>query len=360
MTAFSQMSPKKTRDPFWDNARFLCICLVVAGHAIQPMSRESDIAYAVYLVIYTFHMPAFAIMSGYFTKSSTPTRTSLKRVITDLLVPYLIFETIWSVLSFAISGTLSINYASVSWTLWFLLALAVFRIIIPYLALLRWPVTISIIASVTAGYLPAIDSTFAMDRIISLMPFFVIGWALKERGILKRADFFAPRQPAVVAAAAALIASALAIGFVLAEPLREDNVQRWFFFRESYPDLSLPADIDPGPWGGLVRLGVIALALIMCWAFFTLAPRRQYRWTQLGAYTLYVYLLHTFVLFLLREGKLPGQTHTITVGLEPDWLWVIVLLAGSVGVAFALSSSVVRRVTRPLIEPRVAWLFRER
>ncbi len=360
MTAFSQMSSKKTRVPFWDNARFLCIVLVVAGHAIQPMSRASDIAYAVYLVIYTFHMPAFAIMAGYFSKSGPPTRSSIKGVITNLLVPYLIFETIWSAVSFAISGHLSLNYASVSWTLWFLLALAVFRIIIPYLALLRWPVTISVVISVAAGYLPAIDSTFAMDRIIALMPFFVIGWALKDRGILTRADFFAPRHPAVVAAAGALLASALTIAFVLAEPLRADNMQRWFFFRESYVDLSLPENVTPGPWGGLIRLGVIALALLMCWAFFTLTPRREYRWTKLGTYTLYVYLLHTFVLFPLRETKVPGENHTITVGLEPDWLWVIILVVGSVGIAFFLSSSVVRKIARPIVEPRVDWLFRER
>ncbi|WP_367948865.1 acyltransferase family protein [Microbacterium sp. NC79] len=360
MTAFSQMSSKKTRDPFWDNARFICIALVVAGHALQPMSRVSDVAYAVYLVIYTFHMPAFAIMSGYFTKSGAPTRTSLKRVITDLVVPYLIFETIWSLLSFAISGKLNLNYASVSWTLWFLLALAVFRVIIPYLALLRWPVSISIVMSVAAGYIPAIDSTFAMDRIIALMPFFVIGWALKDRGILKRADFFAPRHPAVVVAATALIASALTFALILAAPLRTDNMQRWFFFRESYVDLSLPDNIDPPIWGGLVRLGIIAIALIMCWAFFTLAPRREYRWTKLGAYTLYVYLLHTFVLFPVREGKLPGQSHTITAGLQPDWLWVILLIAGSIGVAFLLSSKPVRTLTRPLVEPRVTWLFKER
>ena len=360
MTAFSQMSAKKTRDPFWDNARFMCIVLVVAGHAIQPMSRSSDLAYATYLLIYTFHMPAFAIMSGYFTKSGPPTRTGLKRVITDLLLPYLIFETIWSALSVVISGTFSLNYASVSWTLWFLLALAVFRILIPYIALLRWPVTISVIVSIAAGYLPELDSTFAMDRIIALMPFFVIGWALKERGILKNAGFFEPRHPLVVIAAAVLLASVLATFLVTAEALRAENLQRWFFFKQSYAELSLPADLTPGPWGGLIRLGVIAMALIMCWAFFTLVPRRLYRFTPLGAYTLYVYLLHTFVLFPLRETPSPSGKGTITVGLEPQALWVVILLLASVLIAVALSSRPVRRIARPFVEPRADWLFRER
>ena len=55
--------------PFWDNARFACIVLVVLGHATQRLTYDSDIALGLYLLIYAFHMPAFAIISGYFSKS---------------------------------------------------------------------------------------------------------------------------------------------------------------------------------------------------------------------------------------------------------------------------------------------------
>ena len=57
----------KQRVPFWDNARFACITLVVMGHAIQRLTSESDPALVVYLFLYAFHMPAFAIISGYFS-----------------------------------------------------------------------------------------------------------------------------------------------------------------------------------------------------------------------------------------------------------------------------------------------------
>ena len=85
---------KRVRVPFWDNARFLCVMLVVIGHGIQRQTIDSDNALAVYLVLYAFHMPAFAIISGYFTKSGPPTRRGMKRVITDILLPYFIMETI--------------------------------------------------------------------------------------------------------------------------------------------------------------------------------------------------------------------------------------------------------------------------
>jgi len=53
--------------------------LVVAGHAIQRLTYESDNALVVYLFIYAFHMPAFAIISGYFSKSGPPTARQMQR-----------------------------------------------------------------------------------------------------------------------------------------------------------------------------------------------------------------------------------------------------------------------------------------
>ena len=134
-------APRKTRTPFWDNARFAAIILVVAGHAIQRLTYDSDAAYAVYLAIYAFHMPAFAIMAGYFSKSGAPTSRQMARVLTDIVIPYLIFETIWSLLSWVIDGDPGIDPTQPSWTLWFLLALAIFRVALPYLALRTdaWP-----------------------------------------------------------------------------------------------------------------------------------------------------------------------------------------------------------------------------
>lgn len=349
-------TPKK-RVPFWDNARFICIILVVAGHAVQRMSRESDPAYAVYLLIYTFHMPAFAIMSGYFSKAGEPTRSTLKRVISDILVPYFIFETIWTLVSWAVSGRLSVNYATASWTLWFLLALAAFRILLPYLALLRWPVLITVVASVAAGYIPALNGTLAMNRVIGLMPFFVIGWWLKEHDIFARLRFLDRRSVPLTALAAALMAATFATIWIFADAIRSENLQRWFFFKQTYDELFLPGGAPVGAWGGLVRVGVIAFALLMCWAFFMLIPRGDYRWTPLGAYTLYVYLLHTFVLYPLRETPREDGQGTITVGLQPEWLWLVILLVGSVVLAFVLSSRPVRMLTKPFVEPKLEWIY---
>src|ERR1051325_4149860 len=90
-------APKpRRRVPFWDNARYACIVLVVLGHAVQRLTYDSDIALAAYLALYAFHMPAFAIISGYFSKSDSPNRRQMARVVTDILLPYVIFEGLWT------------------------------------------------------------------------------------------------------------------------------------------------------------------------------------------------------------------------------------------------------------------------
>lgn len=336
--------PAKRREPFWDNARFACIVLVVVGHAILRMVYESDVAYALYLVVYSFHIPAFAIISGYFSKSSPPTATQMARLLTDLVVPYLVFETIWTIVNGIVSGSFTLNYASASWTLWFLLALAIFRLILPYLALLRWPLAWAVVISVATGYAHNIDTTFALSRTLGLLPFFVLGWWLRDRGVIERYDLLRPRTSVRIVAAAVLVAAAAA-AFAFASAWRNVGLGHWFYYDGTYAD----SDVTEW-WAGGIRLLLMVVAVVMSAAFFALLPHRERFWTHFGQYTLYVYLLHTFLLYPLRETDVIRE-------LRPAELWLPVIVVGAVLLAMALATAPVRALTRPIVEPRPRWLF---
>src|SRR5690606_23696086 len=73
-------------------------------------------------------------------------------------------------------------------------------------------------------------------------------------------------------------------------------------------------------------------------------------WTRFGQYTMYVYLLHSFVLYPFRESG-------ILRNAEPTWIWLPTVIVLSVVIALALATGPVRWLTRPLIEPRARWLF---
>jgi len=81
-----------------------------------------------------------------------------------------------------------------------------------------------------------------------------------------------------------------------------------------------------------------------------LMPRRTTWFTPFGTATMYIYLLHTFVLFPFREtGFLAGE--------QPFWVLPAMILF-CIGISVVLSLKPVRRVFRPLVEPRARWLFR--
>jgi fucose 4-O-acetylase-like acetyltransferase len=99
-----------------------------------------------------------------------------------------------------------------------------------------------------------------------------------------------------------------------------------------------------------VRLGLIALAVLLSGAFFALMPRSETWITSLGQATMYVYLLHSFILYPLREaGVLTGE-HSSAV-------WLVGMVFACIAISILLTAPIVRRVFRPLIEPKPRWLF---
>lgn len=333
------------RVPFWDNARFACIVLVVLGHAIQRLTAESDAAYALYLLIYAFHMPAFAIISGYFSRSEAPGAKQMARVLTDIVIPYVVFDALWGLFEWALTGRGDPNLTKPAWTLWFLLALAIFRLVLPYLALLKWPLLWSVVISISAGYLPNLDSTFSLARALGLLPFFTLGWWLREHDIVARWNLLRPRTWPLVTAAVVLLAGAFAAAWAFGDTWRGLRTASWMYYRDPYAALG-----GVEWWSGGVRIALMLLAVLLTAALLVLVPRGEHRWTRFGTYTMYIYLLHTFVLWPLRE-------YGVIAALAPDWLWLPLLAIGSVALCFALGSKPVRRVFRPLVEPRPAWLF---
>ena len=61
---------KKKRNPYWDNVKGILVILVVLGHLLELMAGRIPGALYLWSMIYSFHMPAFLIISGYFAKRS--------------------------------------------------------------------------------------------------------------------------------------------------------------------------------------------------------------------------------------------------------------------------------------------------
>jgi fucose 4-O-acetylase-like acetyltransferase len=348
-TAGTAVTPKR-RVPLWDNARFVCVTLVVIGHGVQRLTANSDTSLIVYLTIYAFHMPAFAIISGYFSKSGAPSGRAMRRVLTDILLPYLIMETIWTLVQFLVEGKQEFNPTKPSWTLWFLLALGIFRLVLPYLALLRWPLLISVVLAVGVSYYDNIDSTFSLARAIGILPFFVFGWRLRgfSPGGRSAVERWLDQPPSRVLLARILAVVLFAVTAVVMtvniEAFRAADLRYWFFYDRPYDALG-----ETQWWAGLVRLALMAGAVVLSLALFAMVPRRRTPLTAWGQSTMYVYLLHSFVLYPLRESGILSRTEST--------LALVLMIVFCIAVSVALSLGWTRTVFHRLVEPRAAWLF---
>ncbi|MCU1584616.1 MAG: fucose 4-O-acetylase [Microbacteriaceae bacterium] len=332
------------RIPLWDNARFLCVALVVIDHAVLPLTANNDHAFVVYLFIHGFHIPAFAMISGYFSKASPSSAWRMKKILTDILLPYVIMQTIWTIVQYLADGSASANLTAPHWTLWFLLALGIFRLILPYLVLLRWPLVWSILFSIGVGYLSNVGATFSLARAIGLLPFFLLGWQFRQWKLVEKWGVIERQAWLVrVIAVAIFVAWGCSIAFFI--PFWRSLSVHWFLYDDSYTSLG-----QDDWWAGFVRLGFLGLSAVLSAAFFVLVPRSPTWITDFGQATMYIYLLHSFVLYPLLKSGILKQTPS------PDWLLLALVLAG-IAISIALASPFVRKVFRPLIEPKPKWLF---
>lgn len=102
----------------------------------------------------------FIVISGYFSRSFDMRPDRLKRLVTGVAVPYVLFQLAYSLFK-RYAGHMDgpINLFSPYYLTWFLLALFVWRMTSPLWKLVRWPLPIALglamIGSVTPGWTAA-------------------------------------------------------------------------------------------------------------------------------------------------------------------------------------------------------------
>lgn len=351
---------KKVRVALWDNARFFLIMLVVVGHVISTIRTDGALGYGLYTYVYLFHMPAMILLSGVFSKPEASPKAIRSTI--QLLVLWAGWEVFWVVLRLLAEGRAIPDTFMVSpaWTLWFLLSLATMRILLPYVAQLRRPLTVSVVVALIAGLSPAIGAEFSASRTLCLMPFFVAGWMARERGWFARRRFVRPSGPE--RAAAWCFLAAVAAVFVALPNLRSEwRLDGWLTWKDDYGALladSPIAGFAPEHFGAVAAVGIamrlllLAVAGAMTLALLLVVPRGTSVITTWGSRTLYVYLLHGPIVWAMRRyGAVDAIGELGTPG-------VLILIGIGIAIVLVLSSTWVSRVFKPLIEPRIDWMFR--
>ncbi|CAL9444707.1 acyltransferase family protein [Streptomyces sp. enrichment culture] len=327
------------RDAFFDNAKYLAIVLVAMGHAWEPLKDGNRVLEGAYMLVYAFHMPAFIVVSGYFSRGFDMSPGRVRRLVTGVLVPYLVFETAYSLFK-RFAGHDPAQPVSLldPWYLtWFLVALFVWRLTTPLWKLVRYPLAVALVVAMLASVTPEIGDDLDLQRVLQFLPFFVLGLCLEP------GHFRWVRRRSVRIAAVPVFAAAFAVAWWSVPRMNSG----WFYHRDSAQELG-------APWwcGPVMVLALFGCSVLLTACFLAWVPGRRLWCTGLGAGTLYGYLLHGFV---TKSAEFYGW-------YDAAWLHgplgaaLVTLLAGA-GVTL-LCTPPVRRVLRCVMEPRMAWAFR--
>ncbi|MCX3061192.1 acyltransferase family protein [Streptomyces beihaiensis] len=327
------------RESYFDNVKFLTIVLVACGHAWEPLTYGSRAVTAVYLTVYAFHMPAFALVSGYFSRSFDMAPRRLKRLVTGVAVPYVVFEMAYTLFYrwWQDDPGYPISLTDPWFLMWFLMALFIWRLSTPLWLRLRHPVALSLLVAALASTSPGTGDDLSLQRVLQFLPFFVLGLVLRPEHF-SRLRTWRVRTAAVPVAVAALVTA------YWAAPWFEAG---WFYHRGSVAGRGVPAW-----WGLFTTPALFVLSLLLTACFLAWVPGRRMWFTVLGAGTVYGYLLHGFVIKASRFGNWYDHPWLHTPAGE-----VAVTAAAAAGVSL-LCTSPVRRVFRFVVEPRMEWAFR--
>jgi fucose 4-O-acetylase-like acetyltransferase len=325
-----------SRDPYFDNAKFLAVVLVVIGHAWEPL-RGANVGgralEAAQTFVYAFHLPVFIVMCGYFSRGFTAGRDRTRKLVGAIIVPYVIFSAAYPLWAGLLSG------GHVGWDplepyylTWFMPALLLWRLSTPLWKQIRYPITAALVISMLAGF-DTLPSMLNAAQVLSFLPFFVVGLTLRPHHFA-----FLRRRAMRITGAAVLV---LGGGAAYALALTVDP--EWVHWRRSFVQLGVGA-----PAGVGFRLLALAAAVVLTIGFLAVVPGRRMWFTRFGSASMYVYLLHGFVtLFLSYQG----WYYRIT-GAE-----VVLVTVGCVALAVLLSSGAVRTAFRWAVEPHLDWLF---
>lgn len=276
------MSNKKSiqdRSSYFDNIKGLLIFLVVLAHFFYGFQSHENID-LITDMIYTFHMPAFVFVSGFFSKSEN---SRSPEAIMKLAAAYLFFNggcMLFTLPDGVFSG--AVPYYSY----WYLIALIAWRITVPYISKIKHILPILIICSLLAGFWGDIDNTFSASRIICFYPYFMAGYFMDKDKINSILTAKKSKRLAIGLSSAALCLTAAYASVS--------------FFRYSDNDLTMLSYNDRnGIFGRLAliftaSLGIISLLVLT-------ADKKLPFLTQIGKNSLSVFLCHRGITLLYAD-----------------------------------------------------------
>ena len=315
------------RTAYFDNAKAILIYLVVLGHLMSGYLKQNEYVDTLYLIIYLFHMPAFILISGHFSRKIKGLK-DVKKIAKTLLLPYVIFQLLYSLYYKNVFGdSVEIEFLEPRYALWFLLSMIMWKMMLWIFGSHKSMILVSVIVSLLVGYIGEVNEWLSLSRTFFFFPFFLIGYYVNRENFVKMKNKWNVR-----------IASILAIVLVLFVYVYGDiRWKEWFFGRIPYEDINYGI-LDSAI---LSRIFIYVLMIVSTYVFLTLVPKENRWYTAIGSKTLVVYLLHLFIIRAFKETEM--------------YAWIqdtgnyVTLFGIAFVIVYVLSRNWVCKITNPLM-----------
>lgn len=275
----------KQRDYLFDNCKTLLIILVVIGHFIEPSTGNTEFLRTLKWLIFSFHMPAFIFISGYFSKRDLP----LSVVIRKLAVPYLVYEIIYYLFyTFIMHKETGLYLLRPKFSLWYLLALFVWRVITPYVKKIPCFLPVSIACGLLIGLSDMPDNFLSIPRILYFYPFFLAGISMNRDMITKLRN----NAMKVVSLTGAVLFTL----FFAFSPACHTLSPKVFYGRYNYESLGLGITE-----GILTRLICYGIGFAMTFILMILMTEHRTFYSYIGTRTTSLYLFHGLTYSYLKD-----------------------------------------------------------
>ncbi len=275
---------KRQREYLFDNYKVLLIVLVVIGHFIEPCYDQNPFLYELKWGIVAFHMPAFIFISGYFSKKVP----SVKKLVGGLVVPYFVYEVVYYLLyTYVLDKETELYFTRPKFTLWYLLALCVWRLAAPVVRKLPGHLLISLAAGLVVGMFE-IGNFLSIPRILFFFPFFLAGMEFDSTWLAR----FRNRKGYIGALG---VMAGMAV-FLFTDEYHRRLPVKIFYGRYSYEELRMP------PWDGImIRIVCYGISFLLIYLFMLVLPTDKKSYSYLGERTMAVYIFHGIIYSCLKH-----------------------------------------------------------
>lgn len=274
---------KKERIFYWDNLKGFLILLVIAGHYIEYLMKQYPSLEYFWTAIYSFHMPAFILVTGYFLGKSHKNPLDKIPKIAGL---YLLMELLYMLCSLFRHEPVRLEIGTPQYACWFLLFL-VYSYVLTYFLNKEHDIlifTASIIFSLLSGFDESIGISWAIRRSVYFMPYLIIGTTMSKHINLIIEKLTKKKILCLFGFST--------VQFLLFLAQNKNWFERKFFRgAETYAQLSVQ------PYLGIyLRCCSYIISAILVVCLLGLIPKRKTLLAIIGKDTFIIYLVHSFVL----------------------------------------------------------------